>query len=114
MVDTASGILLGTPQYMSPDQLNGEAASAAWDIWALGVIAYEMLTGAHPFPATSVGHMQHSIVNGRFTSLSTHLREAPAEWQQFFERALNPKITSRPLSARDFGSALAKVLAVGG
>jgi eukaryotic-like serine/threonine-protein kinase len=113
-VDTASGILLGTPQYMSPDQLNGEAASAAWDIWALGVLAYEMLTGAHPFPATSVGHMQHSIVNGRFTPLSTHLPEAPAEWQQFFERALNPKTTSRPQSARDFGSALARALAVGG
>ncbi|HXM60653.1 MAG TPA: protein kinase [Terriglobales bacterium] len=105
-VDTLPGVLMGTPQYMSPDQLNGEAASAAWDIWALGVITYEMLTGSHPFPATSVGQMHHSIVSGRFTPLSTLLPDAPAEWQQFFERALNPKTAVRPQSAKEFVSAL--------
>src|SRR5579864_7000598 len=64
-IDTVPGVLVGTPQYMSPDQLNGEVASAAWDLWALAVITYEMLTGAHPFPATSVGQMHHSIVSSR-------------------------------------------------
>jgi hypothetical protein len=110
-VETVAGVLMGTPQYMSPDQLTGEAASAAWDIWALAVITYEMLTGAHPFPATSVGQMHHSIVSGRFTPLSTHLPDAPAEWQQFFERALSPKTSVRPQSAKEFVSALGKAFA---
>jgi tRNA A-37 threonylcarbamoyl transferase component Bud32 len=113
-VDTLPGVLMGTPQYMSPDQLNGEAASAAWDIWALAVISYEMLTGAHPFPATSVGQMHHSIVSGRFTPLSTLLPDAPAEWQQFFEAALNPKTAARPQSAKEFASTLGKAFAYTG
>jgi eukaryotic-like serine/threonine-protein kinase len=113
-VDTVSGVLVGTPQYMSPDQLNGEAASAAWDIWALAVIAYEMLTGTYPFPATSVGQMHHSIVNGRFTPVCTHLPDAPTEWQQFFEQALSPKTAVRPQSAREFVSTLGKAFSFGG
>ena len=111
-VDTVTGVLVGTPQYMSPDQLNGEIASPAWDIWALAVITYEMLTGTHPFPATSLGQMQYSIVNGRFTPLPTHLPDAPAEWQQFFERALNPKTALRPQSAKEFVSTLGKAFAL--
>jgi tRNA A-37 threonylcarbamoyl transferase component Bud32 len=110
-VDTVPGVLMGTPQYMSPDQLNGEIASAAWDLWALAVITYEMLSGAHPFPATSLGQMHHSIVYGRFTPLSTLLPDAPAEWQQFFERALNPKTAARPQSAKEFVSALSDAFA---
>ncbi len=112
--DTVSGVLVGTPQYMSPDQLNGEAASPAWDIWALAVITYEMLAGAHPFPATSVGQLHYAIVQGRFTPLATHLPEAPAEWQQFFGRALSPQTAERPQSAEDFFSALRKAFALAG
>jgi serine/threonine-protein kinase len=110
-VDTDTGVLVGTPQYMSPDQLNGLRASAAWDIWALAVITYEMLTGMYPFPATSVGQMHHSIVSGRFTPLSTHIPYAPAAWQHFFDRALNSKTTLRPQSAAEFVSALRKAFA---
>ena len=109
-VDTVPGVLMGTPQYMSPDQLKGDVASAAWDIWALAVISYEMLTGAHPFPATSVGQMHYAIVSGGFTPLSTHLPDAPAEWQQFFERALSPHTAARPQSAKEFVSDLGKAL----
>jgi len=84
----------------------------AWDIWALAVITYEMLTGTHPFPATSLGQMQYSIVNGRFTPLPTHLPDAPAEWQQFFERALNAKTALRLQSAKEFVSTLGKAFAL--
>jgi len=113
-IDTVTGVLVGTPQYMSPEQLKAEGPSAVWDIWALGVIAYLMLTGTHPFPATSVGQMHYSIVNGRFTPLSAHLPDAPAEWQQFFESALNPKTALRPQSANEFVSTLGKAFAIVG
>ena len=47
-VDTGTGQLVGTLAYMSPEQLQGGAPEPAWDVWALTVIAYEMLTGAAP------------------------------------------------------------------
>jgi hypothetical protein len=47
----ATGGLLGTFGYMSPEQLRGEPPSESWDIWSLAVVAFEMLTGRHPFPA---------------------------------------------------------------
>src|SRR5215467_889489 len=53
---TAAGAIAGTPCYMAPEQLVGETAGPSSDVWALGVVAYEMLTGAHPFGSnTAVG-----------------------------------------------------------
>ena len=46
---TSAGLLIGTVDYMAPEQVAGDVASAAWDVWALGVIAYETSTGRHPF-----------------------------------------------------------------
>src|SRR5262249_901464 len=46
---TQTGVLVGTPAYMSPEQLLGEDLDVLWDLWALTVIAYETLTGALPF-----------------------------------------------------------------
>src|SRR5262249_19941972 len=45
----ASTGLFGTPMYMAPEQLRGEPPSESWDLWALAVVAYEMLSGEHPF-----------------------------------------------------------------
>ena len=46
---TDAGVLVGTLEYMAPEQAAGDVVSPAWDIWALGVITHEMLTGHHPF-----------------------------------------------------------------
>ncbi len=46
---TDAGVLVGTLEYMAPEQAAGDIVSPAWDIWALGVITHEMLTGQHPF-----------------------------------------------------------------
>jgi hypothetical protein len=54
--------------------------------------------------------MHYAIVSGGFTPLSTHLPDAPAEWQQFFERALSPQTAARPQSAKEFVSDLGKAL----
>jgi len=58
-----------------------------------------------------VGQTHYSIANGRFTALSTHLPDAPAEWQQFFERALSPKTAVRPQSAKEFVAILGAAFA---
>ncbi len=49
LVGTSGGLLVGTLEYMAPEQVAGDEVSPDWDLWALGVIAYEMLTGTHPF-----------------------------------------------------------------
>jgi serine/threonine-protein kinase len=113
-VDTVSGILLGTPKYMSPEQLKSEAVSPGWDLWALAVMTYEMLTGVHPFAASSVDQMHYAVVHGRFAPLSDRLPDAPAEWQHFFEAALSPSSAERPQSAREFLSVLRKAFSAAG
>ncbi|MGI8619779.1 MAG: protein kinase domain-containing protein [Gemmatimonadaceae bacterium] len=48
-IATAAGLLVGTVEYMAPEQLAGGDVSPGWDMWAVAIIAHEMLTGVHPF-----------------------------------------------------------------
>jgi eukaryotic-like serine/threonine-protein kinase len=96
---TDPGMLVGTLKYMSPEQLRGERPAESWDLWALAVVAYEMLTGVHPFSASTVLDAHNAILTGHATPLRTHLPEAPSSWQLFFDRALATSIESRPNSA---------------
>jgi len=96
---TGPGMLLGTLRYMSPEQLRGEKPAESWDLWALSVIAYEMLAGAHPFAAASALEMHNAVLAGQATPLCKHLPQAPPGWQLFFDLALALHIESRPRSA---------------
>ncbi|MFH1707391.1 MAG: protein kinase [Planctomycetota bacterium] len=62
---TATGAVMGTPHYMSPEQANGDTAliDARTDIFALGVIMYEMLTGVRPFRGKNINEIMYSIFN---------------------------------------------------
>jgi serine/threonine-protein kinase len=108
--DTGSGLLLGTPHYMAPEQLSGGPASPSWDVWALAVVSYELLTGVHPFLGDAPAAWQAAVLAGRFGPVRSRLPQAPAAWQQFFERALALEPHRRPPSARVFCAELERAL----
>ncbi len=110
-VDTRSGLLVGTLHYMAPEQLRSEAADASWDLWALAVIAYEMLTGARPFAGATLTEWQAAVLAGRLTPVADHLPDAPVRWQELFERILALEPARRPNSALMFFSELERALA---
>jgi hypothetical protein len=99
---TSPGMLVGTLKYMSPEELRGANPSESWDLWALAVVAYELLAGTHPFARSTPLEARNAILDGQVSPLRTHLPEAPSSWQQFFVRALafNPEL--RPKSALQF------------
>ncbi len=99
---TESGVLVGTPGYLSPEQLLGEKADVSWDVWALAVTAYETLTGALPFPVDDRVTWRQSVLAGKYTPLSEHLKDLPSSWREFFDRSLTADRTVRPQSASEF------------
>jgi serine/threonine protein kinase len=109
--DTAGGLMMGTMFYMAPEQLRGQAVEAAWDLWALAVTTYEMLTGVQPFVGPTVAELHSAVLAGRFIPLSAHMPGAPARWQEFFAGALALDPKRRPNSAQAFFSELERFLA---
>ncbi len=108
---TGVGQLVGTLRYMSPEQLRGEPAAASWDLWALAVVAYEMLAGQYPFEGATMPEWHAAVMASRFTPLARHVPSAPETWQEFFARALAVEKSGRPGSAGEFLSELEKALA---
>jgi len=104
--DTAPGALLGTPRYMSPEQLLGQQPEPAWDLWAVAVVAYEILTGAHPFADKSPAEWLGVGAAASFTPVTAHVKQAPQVWQELFEHTLANDPARRPQSAETLFSEL--------
>jgi tRNA A-37 threonylcarbamoyl transferase component Bud32 len=101
-LDTGADVLMGTPRYMSPEQLSGTPVARSWDLWALAVIIYEALSGVCPFGRPeAVATLHAAVLSGRFDPIQAHVPAAPARWQAFFSRALNVEVGRRPGSALD-------------
>jgi len=100
----------GTIVYMSPEQLRGERISAASDIYALGMIAYEMVTGRRPFNPDTIAHlsdMQREGIRAKPTDLRPRLS---AEAERIILKALAFDAKARYQNAAEFGDALARAL----
>jgi len=85
---TRTGEVLGTPVYMAPEQFSGEAVDYRVDIWAVGVILYELLTGRRPFDAKTVGALIYQIVHALPAPIDPRLCPLPPSLVVVVEKAL--------------------------
>ena len=103
---TLEGSTIGTIAYMSPEQTRGEEADARSDVWAVGVVLYEMLTGELPFKGGYPEAISHAIRNDTPAPMRATVPEVPAALEQLVFRALHKDPAIRVPSARDFARAL--------
>jgi tRNA A-37 threonylcarbamoyl transferase component Bud32 len=108
--ETSAGVLMGTLAYLSPEQLQGESSGVPWDLWALSVVAYEMLTGKLPFESASADEWRKAVIVGQFKPLAAYLTEPPDALQKFFADCFAQDRTKRPQSAACFFALLDKAL----
>jgi serine/threonine-protein kinase len=101
-VQTASGVIVGTPAYMSPEQVRGERVDHRSDIYALGIMLYEMLAGKLPFD----GETQASILVRHLTEIPAPLTGVSAAVQQIVDIALAKDPNARFQSAGELAAAL--------
>jgi serine/threonine-protein kinase len=104
--DTTGGFMIGSPPYMSPEQMGGAAASPRGDLWGLAVIAYEAVTGRLPFPGRSFADLLARHARGRFDPPSTVQARIPKAVDAWFRRALCREEARRFSEAREMAAAL--------
>jgi eukaryotic-like serine/threonine-protein kinase len=85
---TRSGVVVGTPRYMSPEQARGEKVDARTDIFSLGVMLYEMIAGRPPFAGATTSDLIAAILKDEPQPLTSHAPAAPPELERIAAKAL--------------------------
>ncbi len=108
---TLTGTVLGTAGYLSPEQARGEPATPESDVYGLGVVAYELLTGGRPFEGGSATAEASAHIHEPVPPASARGVGLPVAVDHVFDRALAKDPRSRYRTAKDFVDALAAALA---
>jgi len=98
---TSSGLITGTPNYMSPEQARGEHADHRSDVYSLGVLFYEMISGRVPFDGETVTSVMHKVLY----ESPPHIEEISPALQAVLDRALHKEPDQRYQSAGEFSNA---------
>ena len=106
---TGSRTALGTVSYMAPEQVQGRPLDGRADLWALGVVLYEMLTGARPFEGEAAGTITHAIVHTEPVAPSARRADIPSDVERVVLTLLSKEPARRPAAAEDVATALAVI-----
>ena len=107
---TNTGMVIGTAQYMSPEQIAAKPASARSDQFSLAVIAYEMLTGQKPFQGNSWASVMHQIMSVEPPPVKQHRKDLGDDVTTVLRKALAKDPDARYASCREFGDELSRAV----
>jgi serine/threonine protein kinase/Tfp pilus assembly protein PilF len=106
VVETNLGSILGTVRYMSPEQACGARVDKGTDIWSLGAVLYEMVTGHAPFTGDTPREVMTSILEKEPPQLTSYIWQPPAELQQIISKTLRKEREERYQNAHELLEAL--------
>ena len=106
LVETKMGLILGTVPYMSPEQACADPVDKRTDIWSLGAVLYEMVTGHAPFTGDTPVEVMTSLLEKEPPLLKNYNKQTPTELQQVITKALRKDRTERYQSASEMLQAL--------
>jgi serine/threonine-protein kinase len=103
---TATGIILGTPEFMSPEQIRGKPLDARSDVYALGIVGFEMFTGKLPFKGRTPQEMMIARLRGKPIPVRSVLPDFPKKLETVIMKSLESEPDNRYATALEFGKAL--------
>jgi eukaryotic-like serine/threonine-protein kinase len=104
---TVEGTIMGTPLFMAPEQARGDEVDARTDIWAVGVILYNLLTGRLPFESNQSMRTLAYVLSREPVPPSRHLPSIPPALEQLILRCLQKDPAARPASVNEIAAAIA-------
>jgi serine/threonine-protein kinase len=107
---TAAGAVTGTVQYLAPEQIRGEPADPRSDLYALGIVTYELLTGRHPFTGETPMAIAYKHLSERVPAPSGFADDVPPDLDGFVESATDPEREMRPESAASMRGDIEQIL----
>jgi CHASE2 domain-containing sensor protein/predicted Ser/Thr protein kinase len=107
---TKTGIVMGTPSYMSPEQVNGRKVDGRSDVFALGIVMYEMLTGQKPFVSDDVTSLLYQISHAKHPSARELNPKIPLVVEKIIDKALAKDVDQRYQKAGQMAEHLTRVV----
>lgn len=108
---TKTGVVMGTPSYMSPEQVSGKKVDGKSDIFSLGVVLFELLTGQRPFTAEDMTSLIYKITKERHPSVRSINPKIPTVVEKIIDKALEKELDKRYQSASQMAEQLRAVVA---
>jgi|GEM_PF-1851090 len=105
---TEAGAMLGTPCYMAPEQITNEGVDYRADIWSLGVIAYECLSGTRPVEGRGLAEVMARLMTGAITPLERLAPELPRDVTALVQKMLSREVKRRPQVLTELVTVLAR------
>ena len=109
LFDTQLMVPAGSPLYMSPEQIREDEVTGQSDLFSLGVVLYELLSGRHPFMADTLAGVTHRVVHEPHPPISRHAPQVPVSLQRLVDKALAKERGQRYASALDFAADLSQI-----